>query len=111
MTIAEIKALPDKFDFKSNINPLDIIYHAVKKDHCYEVTGDDCIWTYDEEDIHGHLMNDDYVIYDGSSVNQDKFIDQLNGILKDHFDYVSLDTTLKIAKELMNILPKINWIE
>lgn len=45
------------------------------------------------------------------SVNKDKFIDHLNGILKEHFDYVPLNTTLKVAEELMNILPKATWIE
>lgn len=109
MTIAEINALPNEFDFKSTVNPLNIIYHAVKENHCYLVTADGCKWAFDEEDIHKHLMNGDYVIYDGRSVNQDKFIDQLNGILTHHFDYVPLDTTLKIAEELMNILPTEIW--
>lgn len=32
---------------------------------------------------------------------RDKFIDALNGALKDHFDYVPLDTTIKIADQLI----------
>lgn len=40
-------------------------------------------------------------------IKTEKFITQLNTILKDNFDYVSLDTTLKVAKALMER----GWVE
>jgi hypothetical protein len=72
LTIAEIKALPKEFDFKSNINP-GLIYHAVKENHCYLVTADDCKWAFDEEDIHKHLLNDDFVICKENTTSQRQF--------------------------------------
>lgn len=34
-------------------------------------------------------------------MNRDTLIDVVNGILKDHFDYVPLDTAIKVADELI----------
>ena len=49
MTCAEIKALPKEFDFKSNINPIGLTYHAVEKEYYYIVTTDGCEWKIDKK--------------------------------------------------------------
>ena len=35
MKVKDIKQLPEEFDFKSNINPFNIIYHAKEEKHRY----------------------------------------------------------------------------
>ena len=42
-----------------------------------------------------------YMCANEIEINTENFITQLNTILKDNFDYVPLDTTLKVAKTLM----------
>ena len=62
MTAQEIKSLPKEFDFKSNINPIGIIYHAIEKEHCYVVTTDHCEWTYDKHEFRQSLFRDEFVV-------------------------------------------------
>lgn len=57
-----MKNLPKEFDFKSNINCMDLIYHAKEMDNCYVVTVDDCACVFDKEDVHKHLVKKEYVI-------------------------------------------------
>lgn len=62
MTAQEIKSLPKEFDFKSNINPYGLIYHAVEKEHHYVVTTDTCEWEYDKHEFRVSLLNGDFVV-------------------------------------------------
>ena len=62
MTVQKIKALPKEFDFKSNVNPMGLTYHAVEKTDCYVVTHEDSKWTYDKHEFRKSLLNDKYVI-------------------------------------------------
>ena len=62
MTCEEIKALPKEFDFKSNINPFGLIYHAVEQKDYYVVTNDSCRWEISKKEIRRHLLKDEYVI-------------------------------------------------
>ena len=48
-----------------------------------------------------------YMCANEIEINAENFITQLNTILKDNFDYVPLDTTLKVAKALMER----GWVE
>lgn len=67
MTEQEIKSLPKKFDFKSNINPLGITYHAVEKEDCYIVTHYDSKWEFTKSEMRKGLLNGDYHL-----VNEEK---------------------------------------
>ena len=58
----KIKNLPKEFDFKSNINHMGLIYHAKEMDDGYMVTTGDCLWRYNKEKFHKHLVRKDYVI-------------------------------------------------
>ena len=60
----DIKNLPKKFSFKSNINHSVDRYHAEEKANAYVVTTDDtsCSWRYDKTEMHEHLLNGDFVI-------------------------------------------------
>ena len=62
MTAQEIKNLPKEFDFKSNINPYGLTYHAVEKESYYVVTTDRCEWKINKLDFRKNLLNDNYVI-------------------------------------------------
>lgn len=64
MKVEDIKNLPKKFNFKSNINPFDIVYHAKETEHGYIVTCDsvDTSWFFTKTDIRKKLLKNDYVI-------------------------------------------------
>ena len=62
MTAQKIKTLPKEFDFKSNINPMGLTYHAIEKTDCYVVTHEDSTWTYDKHEFRQCLLNDKYVV-------------------------------------------------
>lgn len=64
MTYEEIKALPKEFDFKSNINKLDLTYHAVEKEYWYIVTADGEEWNYEKSDIHQYLLQGSFYLVD-----------------------------------------------
>lgn len=61
--LVDIKNLPKEFNFKSNINPLNILYHATERENDYVVTSDGgCLWYFDKAEIHRSLLTGDYVI-------------------------------------------------
>ena len=61
---------------------------------CFFSFGDSCIYTeLQEEKIEAQELEKN---------KKDKFIDDLNLALKNNFDYVPLEKTLKIAEELIN---------
>lgn len=62
MTAQKITALPREFDFKSNVNPMGLTYHAVEKENCYVVTHEDSQWTYDKHTFRKCLLYDLYVV-------------------------------------------------
>lgn len=64
MTAQEIKNLPDEFNFKSNINPLVDMYHAVKTKDGYVVKSKDGYgpWDFSKSEMHHHLIKGDFVI-------------------------------------------------
>lgn len=67
MKVEDIKKLPKKFNFKSKINPFDIVYHAKEIEHGYIVTCDsvDCNWYFTKADIRRKLLKNEYVIVNG----------------------------------------------
>ena len=65
MKTKEIKALPKEFNFKSNINPFNILYHAKEEKHCYKVTCLDDLngsWLINKKDFHRHLLDNNFEI-------------------------------------------------
>lgn len=58
-----MKNLPKEFDFKSNINPLGLIYHAKEMDDYYLVTIYDCEWRINKDNFHKHFVKKEYVVY------------------------------------------------
>ena len=64
MKVVDIKKLPKEFDFKSNINPFGILYHAKETEHGYKVTCNcnNCSWDFSKKEMRRSLFNDDYVI-------------------------------------------------
>lgn len=66
MKVEDIKNLPKKFNFKSNINPFDILYHAKETEHGYIVTcnSSDARWYFTKAQIRKKLRNNEYVIVD-----------------------------------------------
>ncbi len=57
-----MKNLPKEFDFKSNINPLDLTYHAIEIDDIYVVTTGEDQWVYNKEEFHKCFVRKDYVV-------------------------------------------------
>lgn len=61
-----ITELPREFDFKSNINPYGITYHAIKEQHQYVVTwkcGESCHQcTYSRNEFHKRLLKGEFEI-------------------------------------------------
>lgn len=57
-----MKNLPKEFDFKSNINPLGLTYHAKEMDDQYVVTTDNCQWVFNKEEFHKCFVRKEYVI-------------------------------------------------
>lgn len=66
MKAANIKALPKEFDFKSNINPYDLTYHAKETKYNYEITWDlgehIASDTYSKKEFRRRLLKDEFVI-------------------------------------------------
>lgn len=62
--VADIKNLPKRFNFKSNINPYEIIYHATEQRHGYKVTCDanSCKWDFSKEEMYKKLLDNDFEI-------------------------------------------------
>lgn len=58
----KIKNLPKEFDFKSNINPYGLTYHAKEMDDRYIVSTDRIEWNYSKERLHNHLIKKEFVI-------------------------------------------------
>ena len=58
----KIKKLPKEFDFKSNINPLGLTYHATEMDDRYVVQCGLSMWDYDKQNFHNRLLRKEYVI-------------------------------------------------
>ena len=59
----DISNLPKEFNFKSKINPVVKMYHAVERENEYLVTSDSgCVYHFDKDEIHHHLLKGDYVI-------------------------------------------------
>lgn len=56
--------LPKEFDFRSNVNSFDILYHAKETEQGYDVTCDcnDCKWKYTKAQIRGRLINGSFEI-------------------------------------------------
>lgn len=55
--------LPKEFDFKSRLNQLVDVYHAVEREDDYLVTCDsNSSWTFDKADIHTHFDKGDYYL-------------------------------------------------
>lgn len=57
-----MKNLPKEFDFKSNINPLGLAYHAKEMDGHYFVTTGDCEWRINKDNFHKHFVKKEYVV-------------------------------------------------
>ena len=64
MTVADIKNLPSKFKFKSNINPYGLIYRAEEQKHGYIVTCEDNTsrWDFSKKEMHRRLLDNDFAI-------------------------------------------------
>ena len=62
--VVDIKKLPVEFDFKSNLSPFGILYHAIETKHNYKVTCDinDNCWNFSKEEMRRRLFNNDYTI-------------------------------------------------
>lgn len=57
------RELPDEFNFKSSIDPSDILYHAKKTERFYEVScGGEYGYYYTVYEIMGRIFSGDYVI-------------------------------------------------
>lgn len=57
------RELSDEFNFKSNINPFGILYHAKRKENCYEVSCDsEYKYYYTVKEMMRRISNGDYVI-------------------------------------------------
>lgn len=67
MNVKEIKNLPAQFNFKSNINHLDIVYHAKRERQNCVITWEDGFGHEYREvvsitEMHRHLLYDEYRI-------------------------------------------------
>lgn len=58
----KMKNLPKEFNFKSNINPLGLIYHAKEMDYCYLVTVDKSNWNFNKEKFHKYFVRKEFEI-------------------------------------------------
>lgn len=70
----DIDNLPKEFNFKSKINTLVNMYHAVEREDDYLVTSDSgCMWPFDKAEIHRYLLKGDYYIVE-EEPDYDNFI-------------------------------------
>lgn len=58
----KMKNLPKEFDFKSNVNPLGLTYHAIEMDEIYIVSTDGSVWDFDKQDFHNHFVRKEFVV-------------------------------------------------
>ena len=60
----DIKNLPKEFNFKSNLNPCEIIYHAIERKNGYKVSCDvvKSEWSFTKEEMYNNLLNGNYEI-------------------------------------------------
>ena len=59
-----MKNLPKEFDFKSNINPYGLIYHAKEMEDMYVVSTDKCSWNFNKQHFHNCFVRKDFVVCD-----------------------------------------------
>ena len=102
MTVQEIKALPKEFDFKSNINPIGLTYHAVEKLNCYVVTYEDSEWTYDKHEFRKNLLNDDYYLVDEEKPQGIYVIEYGSSYDSDPWKIIGYCNTKEEAQEFIN---------
>ncbi len=57
-----MKNLPKEFDFKSNVNPLGLTYHAIEMDEIYIVSTDGSVWDFDKQDFHNRFVRKEFVV-------------------------------------------------
>lgn len=70
----DIHNLPKEFDFKSNINTIVPIYHAVETECDYLVTADtDSKWFYTKGEMYSRLLKGDFVIVEKEVIHLDDF--------------------------------------
>lgn len=64
MKVKDIKKLPEEFNFKSNINPWGILYHAKKEKHRYKITWEEHGECYIEKKVfYRNLLKNNFIIY------------------------------------------------
>lgn len=59
-----IDSLPKEFNFKSNINSFEIVYHAIEHKDGYKVSCDSntCEWDFSKREMYKNLLNGNYEI-------------------------------------------------
>lgn len=62
MTVTDIKKLPRKFNFKSNIDTYGITYHATERLTCYKINDGNYQWKVDKQTLRRALRRGDYEI-------------------------------------------------
>ena len=102
MTAQEIKALPKEFDFKSNINTMGLIYHAVEKLNCYVVTHEDSEWVYDKHEFRQHLLKDDFYLADEEKPHGIYVIEYGSSYDSDPWEIIGYCNTKEEAQEFIN---------
>lgn len=63
----KIKNLPKEFDFKSNVNPLGLTYHAMEMDNEYVITSDSNIYgsnvyNYEKQRFHNCFLRKEFEV-------------------------------------------------
>ena len=102
MTAQEIKNLPKEFDFKSNINTIGLIYHAVEKLNCYVVTHEDSEWVFDKSEFRKNLLNGDYYLVDEEKSQDIYVIEYGSHYDSDPWQNVGYANTKEEAQEFIN---------
>lgn len=62
----KMKNLPKEFNFKSNLNPMGLTYHAKEMDDRYVVSTDEgrASWNYNKEKFRKHFVRKEFVVCD-----------------------------------------------
>ena len=102
MTEQEIKALPKEFDFKSNINPMGLTYHAVEKLNCYVVISDNFKWVFDKSELHKCLLNGDYCLVNEEKPQGIYVIEYGSSYDSDPWEIIGYCETKEEAQEFIN---------
>lgn len=102
MTAQEIKALPKEFDFKSNINPVGLTYHAVEKLNCYVVIHGASEWVYDKHEFHRHLLKDDFYLVNEEKPHGIYVIEYGSSYSSDPWEIIGYCNTKEEAQEFIN---------